>query len=64
MLYKRAIFFLGLLMILPCGVMGQVVPPPIPPPPPPGLSINEGEFILMAVALAFGMIEIRKRRRG
>jgi hypothetical protein len=60
MLNKRAVFFLGLLIVLPLGVMGQVVPPPIPPPPPPGLSIDQGEYVVMAVAVVFGVIKIRK----
>ncbi len=63
MFNKRAIFFLGLLIVLPLGVMGQVVPPPIPPPPPPGLAIDQGEFMFMAIALVFGVVEIRRRKR-
>lgn len=62
MFNRRAIFFLGLLIVLPLGVMGQVVPPPIPPPPPPGLSIDEGGYIVMAIGLVFGIMEIRRRK--
>ena len=57
---RKAIFFLGLLIVLPLGVMGQVVPPPLPPPPPPGLSVDQGEYFFLMVALVFGIIEIRK----
>jgi len=62
MFNKSAIFFLGLLIVLPLGVMGQVVPPPIPPPPPPGLSIDEGGYIVMVMGLVFGIMEIRRRK--
>lgn len=62
MLHRKAIFFLGLLIVLPLCVMGQVVPPPVPPPPPPGLSIDDGEYFFLAIALVFGIIEIRKRK--
>ncbi|WP_072989049.1 hypothetical protein [Flavobacterium segetis] len=34
---------------------GITPPPPPPPPPPPGLSIDQNIFILIIIALIFGI---------
>ncbi|MDX6746379.1 hypothetical protein SHK09_06220 [Polaribacter sp. PL03] len=36
----------------------QIVPPPAPPPPPPGLSIDNGVYVLLAIAILYGIFVI------
>lgn len=33
----------------------QFVPPPVPPPPPPGLPIDDGVWILVLIAVLYGI---------
>ncbi|MBL4605417.1 MAG: hypothetical protein JKY02_07115 [Flavobacteriaceae bacterium] len=48
--------------LVPGLLWGQAVPPPIPPPPPPGLSIDQGTYVLLGVALVYGIIQIKKAK--
>jgi hypothetical protein len=42
------------------SVVAQDPPPPPPPPPPPGLAIDENIFILLSIAILFGVYIIYK----
>ncbi|MFY0630756.1 MAG: hypothetical protein JXR05_10270 [Flavobacteriaceae bacterium] len=60
MVLKRSLVVCCLLLLLPKVLMAQAVPPPIPPPPPPGLPIDQGVYILLGMALIYGVIQIKK----
>jgi hypothetical protein len=56
--YYFFVFFLfGMLRSFADGVSP---PPPAPPPPPPGLAIDENIFVLLSIAILFGIYIIYK----
>jgi hypothetical protein len=39
----------------------QIVPPSIPPPPPPGLSIDMYSYVLLFLAVCYGVSKLYKK---
>lgn len=60
MLAKKIGLVCCLFIMIPGCLFGQAVPPPVPPPPPPGLPIDQGVYILLGMALIYGIIHIKK----
>ncbi|EIA09228.1 hypothetical protein [Flavobacterium frigoris] len=59
--YFLAFFLFGVLSAFADGPdPPPPAPPPPPPPPPPGLAVDENIFVLLSIAILFGIYIIYK----